>query len=214
MIRKKKRRFGLETLINWGATVVIIGLMFKLLSFKGGEWMIGVGLAVEALLFFIMGFVVAEEEPDWTRVFPELRNDYDGELPATATRPVSAPVPTNIGNTAALDKMLQDADITPEMVDRLGNGLRAFGEKVEAISKVSETATATHAFSDKLNQASHGISQLSSAFEHTANDLKAFNESSGDLQNFKEQINVFNKNLTSLNAVYGDMLSAMNPNRS
>src|SRR5699024_11030651 len=140
------------------------------------------------LLFFIMGFVTAEEAPDWTRVFPELSSDYEGELPAVAARPLSAPAPTNIGNTAALDKMLQDADITPEMVDRLGNGLRAFGEKVEAISKVSETATATHAFSDKLNQASQGVSQLSSAFERTASDLQTFNESSADMQNFKEQI--------------------------
>ena len=176
--------------------------------------MIGVGLAVEALLFFIMGFVSAEEAPDWTRVFPELKSDYEGELPAATARSVSAATPVNTGNTAALDKMLQDAEITPEMVDRLGNGLRAFGEKVEAISTVSETAVATHAFSDKLNQASNGISQLSSAFERTASDLQAFNESSVDMQNFKEQIHTFNKNLSSLNAVYGNMLTAMNPNRS
>lgn len=215
MAGNKKRRFGLETLINWGATIVIIGLMFKILSFKGGEWMIGVGLAVEAVLFFIMGFIATEEAPDWTRVFPELSSDYEGELPVVAARPVSATVPASTtGNTAALDKMLQDADITPEMVERLGSGLRAFGEKVEAISKVSDTAAATHDFSDKLNQASNGISQLSSAFERTASDLQTFNESAVDMQNFKEQIHTFNKNLSSLNAVYGNMLTAMNPNRS
>src|SRR5690625_3662198 len=214
MSKNKKRRFGLESLINWGATIVIIGLMFKILSFKGGEWMIGVGLAVEAVLFFIMGFVHAEEAPDWTRVFPELNTDYEGELPKASPKFSAAAETPSAQNAAALDKMLQDAEVTPELVDRLGQGLRAFGDKVEAISKVSDTAAVTNEFADKLNQASSGVSQLSSAFERTAADLKTFNESSTDMQHFKEQINTFNKNLTSLNAVYGNMLSAMNENRS
>lgn len=212
MAKAKRFKIGIDSLINWGATIVIIGLMFKILSFKGGEWMIGVGLAVEAVLFFIMGFVSAEKSPDWTRVYPELDENYVGELPDRSARVAVEPVAT--GHTAALDNMLKDAKVTPELIDSLGQGLRSFGDKVQAISKVSDTATATNEFADKLNKASSGAAQLSSAFERAASDLKTFNESSADMQQFKEQITTFNKNLTSLNAVYGNMLSAMSNPRS
>lgn len=213
MARNKKFGFGINTLINWGASVVIIGLMFKILHFKGGEWMIGIGLGVEAILFFVMGFLSSEKDVDWARVYPELEEDYKGEFPNRATAPVVAQ-PIAIGNTAALDKLLQDAKIDENLIGNLGDGLRSFGDKVAAISKVADTATATNQFADKLNAASTGASQLSHAFERAAADLQTFNEASADMQQFKEQVSTFNKNLSSLNAIYGNMLSAMGSNRS
>lgn len=213
MARKKKFGFGINTFINWGATVVIIGLMFKILYWPYGEWFIAIGLIVEALLFFIMGFMSAEKDVDWTRVYPELDEDFNGELPKRSTA-VAVAQPTAIGNTAALDKLLQDAKIDENLIGNLGDGLRTFSDKVSAISKVADTAVATNQFADKLNAASTGASQLSHAFERAAADLQTFNEASGDMQQFKEQVSTFNKNLTSLNAIYGNMLSAMNANRS
>lgn len=214
MATKRKFKFGINTLINWGATVVIIGLMFKILHFKGGEWMIGIGLAVEAVLFFIMGFLASEPELDWARVYPELDEDYKGELPKAGARPVAAQPAVALGNTAALDKLLQDAKIDENLIGSLGDGLRTFSDKVAAISKVADTATATNQFADKLNAASTGAAQLSHAFDRAAADLQTFNESAADMHQFKEQVSTFNKNLASLNAIYGNMLSAMNTNRS
>lgn len=214
MAKKSKFGFGINTLINWGASVVIIGLMFKILHFKGGEWMIGIGLAVEALLFFIMGFMSSEKDVDWTRVYPELDESFNGELPTRTVQPVQVSQPTAIGNTAALDKLLQDAKIDENLIGNLGDGLRSFGDKVASISKVADTASATNDFANKLNAASTGASQLSTAFERAAADLQTFNEASADMQQFKEQVSTFNKNLSSLNAIYGNMLSAMNVNRS
>lgn len=213
MSKKKKFSFGINTLINWGATVVIIGLMFKILHFKGGEWMIGIGLAVEACLFFIMGFVSSEKDVDWTRVYPELDEDYKGEPHSRVVTP-NTTTSVSTGNTAALDALLQNAKIDENLIANLGDGLRVFGDKVASISKVADTAVATNQFADKLNSASEGAAQLSSAFERASADLKAFNEASVDMQQFKEQVGAFNKNLSSLNAVYGGMLSAMGHNRA
>lgn len=214
MAKKKKFGFSINTLINWGASVVIIGLMFKILHFPYGNWMIGIGLAVEALLFFILGFMASEEEVDWTRAYPELDENFNGELPVKSSRQVAVAQPVSVGNTAALDKLLQDAKIDENLIGNLGDGLRSFGDKVASISHVADTATATNQFADKLNAASTGASQLSHAFERAAADLQTFNEASADMQQFKEQVSTFNKNLSSLNAIYGNMLSAMNVNRS
>jgi hypothetical protein len=54
MAQKKKFKITLDAIISWGATVVIIGAMFKILHLPGGAIIIGIGLGTEALLFFIM----------------------------------------------------------------------------------------------------------------------------------------------------------------
>lgn len=212
MARKRRSGFGINSLINWGATVVIIGLMFKILHFKGGELMIGIGLGIEAILFFIMGFVAMEKEVDWTRVYPELDEDFKDEL-AEHLPPV-VPSVSRMENIAALDKLLQDAKIDEKLILDLGDSLRSFGDTVGAISKVAETVTVTNLFTHNLNTAATDAAALSSAFERAAIDLKTFNEAAVDMQQFKEQVSLFNKNLSSLNAIYGNMLAAMDTKRS
>ena len=51
----KKKFDWLHVAISWGATIVIIGALFKILHLGGvwGNYMIGAGLGVEAFLFFL-----------------------------------------------------------------------------------------------------------------------------------------------------------------
>ena len=65
---------------GFGAAVVIAGAMFKLLNWPGGALMLGLGLTVEAIIFILSAFEPAPKEVDWTRVYPELKEDYQGEL--------------------------------------------------------------------------------------------------------------------------------------
>lgn len=212
MAKNKKFGFSINTLINWGASVVIVGLMFKILHFKGGEWMIGIGLGVEAILFFIMGFLTSEKDVDWTRVYPELEEDYRGDRINRKSK--SHLLSTSKACvTESLDKLLQDAKIDESLIASLGNGLRDLSEKVSELSKVSDTAYAANQFTDKLNAATSKATQLSTVFEKTAANLQAFNEASSDMQQFQDQVAQFNKNLTALNAIYGNMLQAMGSNR-
>lgn len=212
MAKNKKFGFSINTLINWGASVVIVGLMFKILHFKGGEWMIGIGLGVEAILFFIMGFLTSEKDVDWTRVYPELEEDYRGDRINHESKSHSLST-SKACVTESLDKLLQDTKIDESLIASLGNGLRDLSEKVSELSKVSDTAYAANQFTDKLNAATSKATQLSTVFEKTAANLQAFNEASSDMQQFQDQVAQFNKNLTALNAIYGNMLQAMGSNR-
>ena len=77
----KKKPYGITNIVSWGATVVIIGLMFKILHWPGATYFITMGLSVEAILFGLLGFQREREEEhiDWTRVYPELSESYEGE---------------------------------------------------------------------------------------------------------------------------------------
>lgn len=200
MAQKRKFKLGINTLISWGASIVIIGLMFKILHWEGGEYMIAIGLITEAVLFFVLGFQAEQSEPDWTRVYPELDEGFTGELPKTSVRPAVAA--TGVSNTAALDKMLQDAKISPDLIGNLGDGLRSFGEKVSAINNVSDASLATNQFTDKIKSASAGFDKLNTAFERASSDLANIGSASADAKTYQEQVGKLAANLSELNSVY------------
>lgn len=196
----KKKPYGINNIVSWGATIVIIGLMCKILHLPGSTIFIAVGLGAEAILFFILGFQREEQEIDWSRAYPELRDDYNGELPKASSRAIAAPVAT--GNTAALDKMLSDAKIGPELIESLGTGLRTFGDKVASISTVADAGAATNEFTAKVKAASASYDGLSSAFAKASANLSEMASTNVDSKAYHEQVNNLAKNLSALNAVY------------
>jgi gliding motility-associated protein GldL len=194
----KKLPYGINNIVSWGATVVIVGLMFKILHWPGATWFITGGLSAEAILFFLLGFQRDEQEIDWRRAYPELDEDYAGELPSASARSGGS----GVSSTAALDKMLADAKIGPELIGSLGEGLRTFGDKVNAISKVADAGEATTVFTAKVKQATASYDTLSGAFQTASANLLEIAGSSIDSKAYHEQINKMAKNVSALNAVY------------
>ncbi|HWZ16140.1 MAG TPA: gliding motility protein GldL [Mucilaginibacter sp.] len=194
----KKLPYGINNIVSWGATVVIVGLMFKILHWPGATWFITGGLSAEAILFFLLGFQRDEKEIDWRRAYPELDEDYTGELPKASARPAGG----SVSNTAALDKMLADAKIGPELISSLGDGLRTFGDKVNSISKVADAGEATTEFTNKVKLATASYDKLSNSFEIASANLSEIASTSIDSKAYHEQINKMAKNVSALNAVY------------
>lgn len=195
----KKQPWGINNVVSWGATIVIVGLLFKIQHWPNGGLFITIGLGAEAILFFILGFQREEVEIDWTRAYPELHHDFNGELPkATARQAVGSGVST----TAALDKMLEEAKIGPELVGSLAEGLRTFGDKVNAISKVSDAGEATIAFTQKVKAATQSYDNLTTSFEKASGNLLELANTNVDSRAYHDQVNSLAKNLSALNAVY------------
>ncbi|MEO6849649.1 MAG: gliding motility protein GldL [Mucilaginibacter sp.] len=196
----KKKPYGITNIVSWGASVVIIGLLFKIQHWPYGGAFISAGLITEAALFFLLGFIreKQEEHIDWTRVYPELSEDFKGELPKSSQLGGGG----GVSSTAALDKMLTDAKIGPELITSLGDGLRTFGDKVNSISKVADAGLATTEFSSKIQSASASYDKLSNAFEQASANLAEMANSNVDSKAYHEQVNNLGKNLAALNAVY------------
>lgn len=198
----RKQPGWLHVAISWGASIVIIGALAKIVHWGGStaNYIIGVGLGVEAILFFLTGLYPPEPELPWERVYPELSDKFKGELPKATTRPAVAAA--DFSSTAALDKMLVDAKIGPELIESLGTGLRTFGDKVATIANVTDAATATNEFTGKIKTASSSFDNLSNAFGKATEQLVQMGESNIDSQAYHDQVNNLAKNLSALNAVY------------
>jgi len=200
MAAGNKKPYGITNIVSWGASVVIIGLLFKIQHWPYGGAFISAGLITEAALFFLLGFIREKEEDhiDWTRVYPELSEDFKGDLPKSSQIGSGS----GVSSTAALDKMLTDAKIGPELITSLGDGLRTFGDKVSTISNVADAGLATSEFSSKVKSAGASYDKLSSAFEQASANLSEMANSNVDSKAYHEQVNNLAKNLSALNAVY------------
>jgi gliding motility-associated protein GldL len=194
----KKQPYGINNIVSWGATVVIIGLLFKIQHWPNGGLFISIGLGMEAFLFLILGFQRDDYEIDWTKAYPEIAHDYNGEV----VRAPKAVATGNFSNTAALDKMLEDAKIGPELIASLGTGLKTFGDKVNSISQVADAGAATTEFATKVKSASASYDRLSGAFDKASANLSEMANTNVDSKSYHDQVTNLAKNLSALNAVY------------
>jgi hypothetical protein len=201
-----------------GAAVVIVGALFKITHWKGADLMLTIGLLTEAAIFTISAFEKPHQEPDWTLVYPEL----SGLDPKETKKAVKG----GLGVTQQLDKMLEDAKIGPDLINSLGNGFRALNENVIGLKDLSSAGSKEYA--GQVERMTKNLSSLNSVYEleitESNNHLKSINEFVGGLskavntlnetnaqaETFKTEMDKLSKNLTSLNNVYGNMLSAMN----
>jgi gliding motility-associated protein GldL len=195
----KKQPYGINNIVSWGATVVIVGLMFKILHWPGATYFIVGGLSTEAILFFLLGFQRESKEIDWVRAYPELDEDFDGELPKAPKKLIGG---DSFSNTAALDQMLAEAKIGPELIGSLASGLRTFGDKVNSISRVTDAGDATVTFTNKVKEATASYDRLNSSFAKASGNLEEIASTSIDSKTYHEQVSKMAKNLSALNAVY------------
>jgi hypothetical protein len=218
-VNSKRFKNFMAKLYGWGAAVVILGAMFKILHLPGADLMLVVGLTTEAVIFFFSAFEQPKEEVDWTLVYPELAgmDEEEAEFNSSNNRQLSA--------TQELDRMLEEAKIDSELIDSLGNGLRRFGDAANKLSETSEAAAATGAYNEQLSLASKNMESLNALYavqlESSANHMETqntlmekLNSSLEDSEKLSNEVTSLVGNMTQLNSVYGGMLSAMNVNRN
>ncbi len=79
LVRSKGYKSFMGKLYGVGASVVIVGAMFKIMHWPGADLMIVVGMSTEAIIFFFSAFEPLHVEYDWSLVYPELAGVKDGE---------------------------------------------------------------------------------------------------------------------------------------
>jgi hypothetical protein len=197
-------------LYGWGAAVVILGALFKIEHLPGASYMLMAGLGMEAIIFFFSAFEKQHVEPDWSLVYPELAHMQD---PNSAKRPAQQ-----------LDDALARAKVDNELVESLNEGLRAFGESAKQLNETVSAAAGISEYNSQIQEGVKNMNALNSLYElqlQTSNQqmeattifLQNLQSSVEDSKKFQEQVSSLADNLEQLNKVYGNMLTAMNPNK-
>ena len=102
----------------------------------------------------------------------------------------------------SMDKMLLEADITPDTMKRLGEGFKQLNTTVTGMNGINDTIAATGDFAAKTREVTGHLDKVKDAYIMTASSVGAFNKATEGAQVFHEQIQVLTKNLSSLNTIY------------
>jgi hypothetical protein len=185
-----------------------MGALFKIIHLPGADSMLIIGLTTEAVIFAISAFESPAKDFDWSIVYPDLALDLNEGKGRRGTV------------TQELDKMMEEAKIGPELLTSLGDGMRQLSDTASSLNSATDAAGATSAYSDQLNSAAKNMEALNALYavqlENTTSQVEIQNslmEKLGSSMNESEalaqEVGKLSGNLSQLNNVYGNMLSAM-----
>ncbi|MBN1251522.1 MAG: gliding motility protein GldL [Bacteroidales bacterium] len=177
-----------------GASVVIIGALFKIMHWPFAGPMLIAGLGTEAIIFFFSAFEPLHEEIDWTLVYPQLSGLVeDDEIEI---------LPNNTGSSnsgealAKFDEMLDKAG-GANLFDKLGNGIETLNDRVKDLNNISDAALATNEFTDNVKNASNSVNELSTAYKSSAAEVSlSVNNLSEAYKQSAESLNYSVENLS------------------
>jgi gliding motility-associated protein GldL len=151
-----------------GASVVIIGALFKITHWPGATMMLTFGLVTEAFIFFFSAFEPLHEELDWTLVYPELAGMTDpDEVEEFREESISG---RGVG-LQKFDELFQQADIRPETIAGLSTGLISLNKTATNLNDITAASVATKDFLGNMKTASESVNSFSNVYTQSSGEL-------------------------------------------
>jgi hypothetical protein len=187
-----------------GAAIVIVGALFKIQHWPYGSEILTIGMIVEALVFTYSAFERQKGDLDWSLVYPELSGG------AAKAKKGKEETPEGV-LTKKLDALLKEAKIDGALVKSLGDSIQNLNATA---ASMDGSVGASKSYNEQMAKATaqmESLNDLYSAQLESANRQSEINaESIENALKLKEQMESLASNLSSLNGVYGGMLTAMN----
>ena len=201
-----------------GASVVIIGALFKIMHFPGAGAVLMVGMITEAMLFMIGCLDKPHPEFHWHEVFPQLLGH--GTEPELLKEMESRPRPTLMGGAGAAGASANVPALSEKEMSALKDGIAGLAKTATQLSELGKVATATTQLSEKLDAAGQAAEQfvvagktisekseaLSATYGQVNEDMKKVAAGTKDYEN---KVVAVAKQLNSLNAVYELQVNAV-----
>lgn len=223
---KKWKKF-MGFIYGWGAAIVMVGALFKIQHLPGAGIMLTVGLLTEAVIFFLSAFEPPHHEYDWGLVYPEL----DGIEENLTVLDKKAAISSKKSALEKFDAMIENAEITPELFEKLGHGLKNLNSTAEKLHDVSDATVATNTYVANFEKASEKVASFADAYGSSAEKLNSeaerlantYEKSASVVGNSSEALaNTYNRLIENMNnelsmsagsgKTYNEQLSIMNKN--
>ena len=155
-------------LYGFGASIVIIGALFKIMHWNGAGIALTAGLLIEAVIFFFSAFEPLHEELDWTLVYPELAGMSDpDEIDEYKEQAIAD---RNVG-LQKFDELFQQSQINAEDVRSLGKHLNTISSTTETIGDITASSLATKEYFDKMGSAAQNMDNVATAYGTNTGEL-------------------------------------------
>lgn len=195
----KRGKYVKNLIIGLGASVVLMGALFKIQHWPGAGVMLTVGMCTEAFIFALLGLLPPHKDYYWERFYPNIDENPHVEAYRKGVKFDNKP---KVSSSASLDKMLEDAQVTPASIKKLGDSFQRFGTVVDQIKDISDVTSATNEYSASAREAAHALGDMKNTFQGASQTMASFNNAADDTAKFHEQVQVLSRNMGSLNQIY------------
>ena len=186
-VKSKGFKYIKNLVIGLGAAVVLVGALFKILSWEGADLMLTIGLLTEAGLFAMLGILGPEKDYYWEKLYPGL-DDYNTQIAPLAAGPMIDQAPQLNG------------EVVEQQLGGMLNELQGMSKSLGSLKALQDADFS--GTSEQMKTMSNFYSKINEA-------MADLGDSAEDAKRYKDQLSALNKNLGSLNNVYGGMLSAI-----
>lgn len=200
---KKYKKF-MGFVYGWGAAIVMVGALFKIQHYPGAGPMLVIGLLTEAFIFFLSAFEPPHEEVDWSLVYPELAGVGE-EINISDKK---AAVSSKKSALEKFDAMIENAEITPELFEKLGSGLKNLNVTAEKLHDVSDATVATNNYVANFEKASEKVSQFADAYGSSASKLNT--QADQLASSYEKSASIVSTSGESLASAYNRLTESMN----
>ncbi|MDF1698007.1 MAG: gliding motility protein GldL [Saprospiraceae bacterium] len=189
-IKSSGFKYFKNLIIGVGAAVVMIGALMKITSHPLGNIFITIGLCTEAFLFFMLGIIPPEKDYYWDKLYPGL-DKYNSNI-----------APITSGSAAARSL---DADVVEHKLGGMLDELQGMSKSLGSLKALQEV---------DFSETSEQLKTMHNFYTKMQEAMSSLNDSIDDTKAYKEQMASLNKNLSSLNGVYGNVLNAFTVKQS
>ena len=212
----EKGAFVKNAIVSCGASVVLLGALFKLMHWPGSTIMLIVGMLTEAGLFFMFALLPPHKEYHWEKIYPglDISPHHDPEWHAMMEAREKAkeqglddplvhqipggttPAVATEGNGAIRDDEAPPAGVSSEIIQNLGK----FGESFGNLGDMSD---ASKTFAERMKGTSQKLSEMNDAAELATEVLGNINDKSGA---YKQKVQSLAETLNKLQDMYEEEL--------
>src|SRR5262249_48642909 len=122
-------------IIGAGASVVLLGALAKLEHWEVASVMLIIGMCTEAFIFLLLGILPPNRDYYWEKIYPELNvapDEDELEMIKETAHHMQQPSVTH-----QLDQMMNQAQLEPQLIQRLGDNLKRLGEHIGQLKDIS-----------------------------------------------------------------------------
>jgi len=189
-LKTKGFKYFKNLIIGLGASAVMLGALGKINSEPWGGMMITIGLITEAVLFAFLGLIGPEKDYYWEKLYPGL-DAYSSNI-----------APITSGAAAARNL---DADVVENKLGGMLDELQGMSKSLGSLKALQEV---------DFSETSEQLKTMHNFYGRMQEAMSSLNDSVEDTKAYKEQMASLNKNLSSLNGVYGNVLNAFTVKQS
>lgn len=178
-LRSKRWKLVQNYIYSWGASVVLIGALFKLEHLPMASVFLGVGLSIEAIIFFVSAFEHTPELPDWKIIYPQLRTGKEDEREQNEYKLADERYGNFFGGGGtAVSAPVQMGNLPEEQLKNLKESFEKLTRAANGIADISNASAATQGFVKNLNDAAASIGsvveankKVSGVMEESVNEI-------------------------------------------